>query len=578
VSHYSLQSEDRKFLINTTPLNLSFIPLFFKNPIKLMMNRTKIFLLCFACILLGAAALNYNKTFEIAKNIEIFSNVYKEINANYVDETDPAQLMKTGIDAMLHQLDPFTNYISEVQIENWRISLEGKYNGIGVRAKKIGDYVTLTEVYKDYPAYKAGLKVGDQVIAVNGLNGKGKESEDLFQIVRGMPKSEIDLTIMRPGEKQKMNIKLVRDEVNIPNVPYSGMADETTGYVVLSTFTENAGKNIRDALKKLKAENPNLSNIILDLRDNGGGLLGEAVEVCNVFIPQGQLVASTRSKVKERDQQYKTNNIPFSADMPLVVLINKKSASASEIVSGTIQDLDRGVILGQISYGKGLVQNTRDVGYNAKVKLTIAKYYIPSGRCIQSVKYENGEPVHLPDSLRVPFKTRNGRTVYDGGGVRPDVELPDADYPAIVQKIIDQDHIFNYCTEYTLSNTLPTDPRSFQFTGFDHFLEYLKQKKFDDRNQMEIKLEELQALNSKEADKNLTGSLASIKSQLDQKQWVEINTHRELISNIIEEEIVSRIFYQEGILQKRMSHDPVIAEALNLLKSKDRYQKILSKP
>jgi carboxyl-terminal processing protease len=542
------------------------------------MNRFKLFLLIIAGFLLTSAALNYNKTFEIAKNIEIFANVYKEINANYVDETDPAQLMKTGIDAMLHQLDPFTNYISEVQIENWRISLEGKYNGIGVRAKKIGDYVTITEVYKDYPAFKAGLKVGDQVVAVNGLDGKGKESEDLFQIVRGMPKSEIEMTVLRPGDKQKINIKLVRDEVNIPNVPYSGMVDDKTGYVVLTTFTENAGKNIRDALKKLKADHPDMNSVILDLRDNGGGLLGEAVEVCNVFLPQGQLVASTRSKVKERDQQYKTSNVPFSSDMPLVVLINKKSASASEIVSGTIQDLDRGVILGQISYGKGLVQNTRDVGYNAKVKLTIAKYYIPSGRCIQSVKYENGEPVHLPDSLRVPFKTRNGRTVYDGGGIRPDVELPDADYPDIVQKIIDQDLIFNYCTEYNLNHPAPVDPKSFQFSDFDHFMDYLKSKKFDDHDPMEIKLEELQKLNARQNDQSLAAPMAAIKADLNQKQWQDIKKYKELISNIIEEEIVSRSFYQEGILQKRMVHDPVIAEALKILESKDRYQKLLSKP
>jgi carboxyl-terminal processing protease len=542
------------------------------------MSRKYLIISLSACFVFCVAALNYNKTFEIAKNIEIFANVYKEINANYVDETNPAQLMKTGIDAMLHQLDPFTNYISEVQIENWRIALEGKYNGIGVRAKKIGDYVTITEVYKDYPAFKAGLKVGDQIVAVNGQDGKGKESEDLFQIVRGMPKSEIDMTVSRPGEKQKLTIKLVRDEVNIPNVPYSGMVDSMTGYVVLTTFTENAGKNIREAVKKLKAEHAGMNSVILDLRDNGGGLLGEAVEVCNVFLPQGQLVASTRSKIKERDQQYKTNNVPFSSEMPLVVLINKKSASASEIVSGTIQDLDRGVILGQISYGKGLVQNTRDVGYNAKVKLTIAKYYIPSGRCIQSVKYENGEPVHLPDSLRVPFKTRNGRTVYDGGGIKPDVELPDADYPDIVQKIIDQDLIFNYCTDYCLNHPAPLDPKSFQFAGYDQFIDYLKKKKFDDHSPLEVKLDEMQSINSKIKDQNLTAELSSIRNELEQKQWLELNKYRELISNIIEEEIVSRSFYQEGILQKRMSHDPVIADAVKILQSKDRYQKLLAKP
>lgn len=541
-----------------------------------MSKKSQLIIVLGSFILFGAA-VTVNKNFEIAKNIEIFANVYKEINANYVDETEPSALMKTGIDAMLHQLDPFTNYISEVQIENYRIAVEGKYNGIGVKAKKIGDYVTITEVYKDYPAFKAGIKVGDQVLAINGLDGKGKDSEDLFQIVRGMPKSEVEFTILRPGEKSKMNLKLVRDEVNIPNVPYSGMASGDVGYVVLSTFTENAGKNVREAVKKLKEDHPGLKAVILDLRDNGGGLLGEAVEVCNVFIPQGQLVASTRSKVKERDHQYKTNGSPLEPDLPMAVLINNKSASASEIVSGTIQDLDRGVIIGQISYGKGLVQNMKDVGYNAKVKLTIAKYYIPSGRCIQSVKYENGEPVHLPDSLRVAFKTRNGRTVYDGGGVRPDIELPDANYPQIVQKLIDQDHIFQYCTAYTLANPAPQDAKSFVFNGFEDFINYLRKNNFDDLNPLETKLEELEKLNRKEKDKMLEETLAGIKSKLNEKQWFELNKYKDLISHIIEEEIVSRSFYEEGGLQKRMTHDPTIAEALNVLNDKDRYQKLLSR-
>lgn len=345
-----------------------------------MKKNYKIALIGLGLLFIVGAGFTYDKYFEIAKNIEIFANVYKEINANYVDETDPSKLMKAGIDAMLNTLDPFTNYISEVQIENYRLAIEGKYNGIGARAKKIGDYVTITEVYKDYPAFKAGLQIGDQVLAVNGLDAKGKDSEDLYQIMRGMPKSEVQVTIMRPGSKEKLNLKLVRDEVNIPNVPYSGMVNENIGYIILNTFTENAGKNVQDAFKKLKAENPGLKGIIFDLRENGGGLLHEAVNVCNTFLPQGQLIASTRSKIRETDQSYKTNSNAVDEVIPLVILINKNSASASEIVSGTIQDLDRGVLIGQISYGKGLVQNTKDVGYNAKVKLTISKYYIPSGR------------------------------------------------------------------------------------------------------------------------------------------------------------------------------------------------------
>lgn len=542
------------------------------------MKKRNILTILSAAFILCLAAFTYNKEFEIAKNIEIFANVYKEINSNYVDETNPSSLMKTGIDAMLHQLDPFTNYISEVQIENYRLAFEGKYNGIGVRAKRIGDYVTVTEVYQNYPAFKAGIKVGDQVLAVNGQDGKGKESEDLFQIVRGMPKSEVEFTIKRPGIKEKLNLKLVRDEVNIPNVPYSGMVNADVGFIYLSTFTENAGKNVREALNKLKADHPNMKGAILDLRENGGGLLSEAVEVSNVFIPQGQLVASTRSKLKEREQLYKTSNPPADPTIPLVVLINNHSASASEIVSGTIQDLDRGVILGQISYGKGLVQNTKDVGYNAKVKLTIAKYYIPSGRCIQSVKYENGEPVHLPDSLRVAFKTRNGRTVYDGGGVKPDIELPDADNPRIIKKLIDQDLIFNYCTEFCLKNPAPTDPKSFEFAGFEDFISYLKLKQFDDLDTLEVKLNEIQNLSAKEGDQTIDETVSKMKNHLNQKQWSELTKHKSLISNIIEEEIVRRSFYEEGSIQKKMVHDPIIKEALSILSDPLRYSKILGKP
>ncbi len=521
--------------------------------------------------------VDYNKHFEIIKNIEIFTNVYKEINAHYVDETDPAKLMKSGIDAMLHQLDPFTNYISEVQIENYRLVYEGKYNGMGVRAKRIGDYVTITEVYKDFPADKAGIRVGDQVISVNGLDGKGKESEDLFQIMRGMPKSEVDLKIARPGENKPIAVTLVRDEVNIPNVPYSSMIDSATGYIQLSTFTENAGRNVRDALKKLKKDHPSMKGVILDLRDNGGGLLSEAVEVCNVFLPQNQLIATTRSKLKEKDQAYHTLGVSEDSELPLVTLINGKSASASEIVSGCLQDLDRGVVLGQISYGKGLVQNTKEVGYNAKVKLTIAKYYIPSGRCIQSVQYENGEPVHLPDSLRVPFKTRNGRTVYDGGGVQPDVEIPNANLPDRVQKILDQDYLFNYCTQLLIKNGFPPDPLLFKFTDYQDFKSYLKLQGFDDHHPVKQKIAELQNLTGSSEYASLMTSLDQMKTQASDLHWKSLDQYQELLNHLIEEEIALRVGYQSAAIQKKMQHDPVVRQAMQVLADPVRYKKLLAK-
>jgi carboxyl-terminal processing protease len=530
-----------------------------------------------ALLLSSAVFVSYDKHFEIARNIEIFANVYKEINAHYVDETDPSRLMKAGIDAMLQQLDPFTNYISEVQIENYRLVYEGKYNGMGVRAKKMGDYVTITEVYRGYPADVAGIRVGDQILAVNGLDGKGKESEDLFQIMRGMPRSSVVLTIARPGEQGSLQLTLERDEVNIPNVPYAGMVSDSVGYILLTTFTENAGKNVREAFKKLRSANPSLNAMILDLRDNGGGLLGEAVEVCNVFLPQGQLIATTRGKNKEKDQAYHTRQTAEDAQIPLVVLINGKSASASEIVSGTIQDLDRGLVVGQISYGKGLVQNTREVGYNAKVKLTIAKYYIPSGRCIQSVRYENGEPVHLPDSLRVPFKTRNGRRVYDGGGVKPDLELPAANHPEIVQQVLDRDYIFHYATAYCLKYSAPDSVRNFQFAEYPDFRDFLERKRFDDGSLLKQRIADLSTEASKEAPTSpLLPEIDKLKEMAQKRQWEALDRNAGLICDLIEEEIVGRTGYREAIIQKRMDHDPVILEASLLLADRTRYQRLLS--
>ena len=542
------------------------------------MSKKFFILLSTVFLLIGASSFYYDKYFEITKNIEIFANVYKEINNNFVDETNPSKLMKVGIDAMLASLDPFTNYISEAQIENYRLTVEGKYNGIGAKAKKMGDHLTITEVFKDYPAYKAGLRAGDQILKVNNQDAKGKDSEDLNHIMRGIPKSEVDVEILRPGSSQSQKFTIIRDEVNIPNVPYSSMLRDSIAYISLTTFTDNAGKNVQDALRKLKAENANIKGVILDLRDNGGGLLHEAVNVCNTFVPAGQTIASTRSKQKEKDMTYKTQMNPVDESIPVAVLINKNSASASEIVSGTLQDLDRAVILGQISYGKGLVQNTRDVGYNAIVKLTIAKYYIPSGRCIQSVKYENGEVVHLPDSLRTLFKTKNGRPVYDGGGIKPDIEVPEANFPEIVQKIVDQDFIFNYVTHYLLKNSAPEKPENFEFNQFNDFVDYLKQNKFDDKSDAESKWADFEKELKKSGQSSLITQTQTIKNNLDQLQWLQIQDNKDLISNLIEEEIASRTGYESGRYAKRLGQDKLVAEAISTLLSNEKMKSILHTP
>ena len=393
---------------------------------------------------------DHGKYFEIAKNIEIFTNLYKEINTYYVDDLDPAKLMRTGVDAMLESLDPYTNYISESEIEGFRYITEGKYNGIGAQIRIIDELITITEPYQDSPADKAGLKAGDQLLAVDGKSAKGKTSDEVNEILKGYPGTEVELTIKRPGESKDLKIKLVRDEVSVPNVPYSGLVSNNVGYIALTTFTREAGRNVGTALKELTSQNENLAGIILDLRGNGGGLLAEAVNISNLFIDKGELVVTTKGKVKDWDRSFKTLNPVMDADIPLTVLIDGGSASASEIVSGVIQDLDRGVLMGQRSYGKGLVQNTRDVGYNSRVKMTIAKYYIPSGRCIQSVEYEDGEPADIPVEKREEFKTRSGRVVLDGGGVMPDIKI-DKDGTSNILEVLDEKNFaFNFVTEFIL--------------------------------------------------------------------------------------------------------------------------------
>lgn len=528
-------------------------------------------------LLFSFAAFTFNdKYFEIIKNIEIFSNVYKEVNENYVDGTNPSKLMKVGIDAMLGALDPFTNFYSEAQVEDYRLTTEGKYNGIGAKGKKMGDYVVITEIYKDYPAFKAGLKIGDQIVAVNGQDAKGKSAEDLYQIMRGIPKSEVNLTVYRPGASNKETLKLIRDEVNIPNVPYSGMVNESIGYLTLTTFTEKSGANVQAAVHKLKNENPGLKSVILDLRENGGGLLGEAVQVCNTFIPSGVLIASTKGKEKQYNAMYKTMGPAIDEKIPLAVLINKNSASASEIVSGTIQDLDRGVIIGQLSYGKGLVQNTKEVGYNSRVKFTTAKYYIPSGRCIQNVKYENGVKVKLPDSLRSTFKTKNGRKVLDGGGIEPDIELPDADYHFVVQRLLDDNWIFNFCTEYSLNNPPPADPKTYEFNDIDLFLKYLRDKHFDDQSEIEKRLFALEDQSIKDNNQLINDDIQKMKSELEMRQWYDIDKNKLIIIQLIEEELVYRQFYEPGKVQCRFKKDPYILKAIEVLSDKDKYNRILA--
>lgn len=528
-------------------------------------------------LVLGMAATQNpnNRHFEILKNLEIFSNLYREINTSYVDDVDPATLMRTGVDAMMESLDPFTNYISETEIEGYRFMTEGKYNGIGAVSRKMGDYVTITELYEDHAADKAGLRPGDKLIAIDGKDAIGKDPEAINNILRGFPGTEVELTIRRPGSSDDFNVTLVRGEVQVPNVPYKGMVSDDIGYIALTTFTRNAGINVSSALRELQAANPNMKGVIFDLRDNGGGLLSEAVNVSNVFVPRNELVVTTKGKVKDWDRSFNTTGEPVDLDIPLTVLINKRSASASEIVSGVIQDYDRGVLLGQRSYGKGLVQHTRDIGYNSKLKLTTAKYYIPSGRCIQSVEYENGEPVSIPDEKRTPFKTRNGRTVLDGGGVKPDIVIDELSDAAIVKGLLEQHLIFDYVTQYCLKHDSIDKVEDFHFTEFDTFVDFLGNKDFHYDTDSEKLLKKLDK-KSMEEGYNLTNQINELKANIEASKKNALVKHQKEITDLIEKEIASRYHFQEGKIKMGLRNDTEIKEAIELLRNQNEYEKVLA--
>lgn len=547
------------------------------------MNQIKISLRLLALVFIGFSSIatidtDHNKYFEISKNIEIFTNTYKEINTYYVDDLDPGKLMRIGLDAMLAHLDPYTNYISETEIEGFRYITDGKYNGIGAMIFKIGDYVTITEPYDNCPAQKAGLKAGDIILSVDGKSAQGKSTDDVRAILKGFPGTEVKLKIRRPGEAKDKDIVLVRDEVIVPNVPYSGMVSDEVGYVALTTFTRNAGKNVGDAIKKLKADNPGMKGVIFDLRGNGGGLLTEAVNVSNVFIPKGEMVVTTKGKVADWDRSFKTLNKSIDEQIPLVVLIDKGSASASEIVSGVIQDLDRGVLIGQRSYGKGLVQNTRDVGYNSKVKMTTAKYYIPSGRCIQGVSYEDGEPIDIPDSLRTVFKSRNGRTVLDGGGVSPDLPVKkDMDVP-IIRDLLRKHMIFEYATEYTIKHPQIDSVDLFRFNEFDQFAAFLQKKNFKYETKSEKVLAKLQRVADDEGFADAVATdMKTIQNKIETEKKNELYENKAAIISLIEKEIASRYYFQKGRIQIGLRNDQEIKEALAIIKDQKRYEELLTK-
>lgn len=515
-----------------------------------------------------------DKFFEIMKAIEVYTNVYKEVNTYYVDDIEPNKLMRTGIEAMVGSLDPYTNYISETDVELARLRQSGKYQGIGADIEYIDGLPTILTLFKNQPADKAGVKTGDRILKVDGRETEGYNREQLEEIMRGFPGTTMKLTVDRPGMGKK-DLELIRGDVNIPNVPYSGMLANNVGYVALTTFTRQAGKNVRDAVAKLRADNPDLSGVVIDLRNNGGGLLNEAVEIVNIFVPKGELIVTTKGKVREWDRSYETQGNPLDLDLPVAVLINERSASASEIVSGSLQDLDRAVLIGQRSFGKGLVQNIMETGYGSRVKITTAKYYIPSQRCIQALEYVDGKPVDIPDDQRAVFKTRAGRKVLDGGGVAPDIELAVLGGKAVTQGLLDDYVIFDFVNEWVTKNETIDSVADFRFQDWAQFEAFIQRGDFEYDSKAEKALQK--AMKEAETEGyNITAQLKAVQEQVNQEQLAAIKQYKAEIISIIEKEISGRYYYQRGQVQMGLRNDQEVQEAISVLNDPVRYQKLLS--
>ncbi len=521
------------------------------------------------------------ENFQIAKNLDIYYTLFRELNLYYVDETDPAELVKNSIDKMLNDLDPYTVYIPESQMEDYKFMTTGQYGGIGALIRRSGDFVIITEPYEGFPAFKAGLKAGDKIVEIDGKTVKGRGSEDISELLKGEPNTEIKLGVERPGSTKIIEKIVIREKIKINSIAYSGMLNDSIGYIRLSSFTENCSKEVKTAFQGLQKKNQ-LKYLIFDLRNNPGGLLMEAVAVSNLFIPKGQEIVSTKGKVKQWNRAYNAMDDALDLKIPIAVLVNSGSASASEIVSGVIQDLDRGVIIGTRTFGKGLVQTTRDLSYNSKLKLTTAKYYIPSGRCIQALDYshrnEDGSVGHIPDSLITEFKTKGGRSVYDGGGVMPDIKVEPQILSKISISLYTKNLIFDFATEYQQKHDTIPSVENFNLDDaiYEDFVKFLANKEFDYTLESEQAITDLEEIIKKEKyESEVATELAQLRSKLAHDKNKDLKLFKQEIIDLLREEIVSRYYYQTGRAKANLIHDPVLAKAIEVVANKEIYDSIL---
>ncbi|MCP9746620.1 S41 family peptidase [Lacihabitans sp. CS3-21] len=546
-------------------------------------KKLRLFLLGFLLMVtIGFSAYKVDdRLFEIAKNLDVFATMYKELNALYVDEINPTKAMRVGIQAMLKELDPYTVFYPEDEIEDYFTMNVGAYNGIGATIEYFEGKHVVSMLYEDSPADKAGIKIGDQVLKINNVDVTDKTDAEFGRLLKGQTGTSVKLSLERVGQSKPLQISVGRDVIKTPNVPHYGMINDEVGYIQLTDFSRTAAKEIKTATLELKDKG--MKNLVLDLRGNPGGLLNMAVEICNFYLPKNLLVVETKGKVKEWNYKYQTKEQPLDTDMPIVVLINGRSASASEIVGGTLQDYDRAVLIGQRSFGKGLVQITKDLSYNTKMKVTTSKYYIPSGRCIQAIDYghrqADGSFGKLPDSLRVPFKTKNGRMVLDGAGIDPDITTKSADQSDYVKTLVKNKMIFYFANKFYFDNQneKPKENFSLENKTMGEFESWLKNQKFVYETADQKGIDAL-IKSSKES-----GDYSKMKANLDDlKKVADLNTQGmvkknwEQIKEALELEILSRYYYQKAMKFVAFEKDKDIQEALKLFGNPQKYKSLLA--
>ncbi|WP_046743435.1 S41 family peptidase [Kordia zhangzhouensis] len=540
--------------------------------------KKRVIIPALALVLLFGAVSFKSDFFEIAKQIEIFTTMFKQLNMNYVDETNPAELMDGAIKEMLSDLDPYTKFYNEQDVEDAKIRNSGEYSGIGAAVRRNNNKIIIIEPYKEYPADKAGLKAGDEIIKIGDIV-IADFKEDTGELLKGAANSKVTIVYKRQGKEY--TTELTRSKIEVDAVPFYKMIDDKTGYIVLAKFNKKASAQTKEALEKLKEEGA--ERIVLDLRGNPGGLLRESIDIVNLFVPKGEVIVTTKSKVKKYNRVYKTRKQPIDTEIPLVVLVNGRSASASEIVSGALQDLDRAVIIGARSFGKGLVQQPKKLTYGTQLKVTISRYYTPSGRCIQALDYwnrdENGNAIRVNESDYNAFKTKKGRTVYDGGGINPDIEIASQKTSDFTKSLIDNLVIFDYATEFYTKNTLASlNDFSFNEANYNAFKQNVSASGFDyyeTNTEKELK----KIMTTKEAEdfgnsvsKEYKDLLASIK----QSKIEALNTYKEQIQKQLKNEIIKRYFYREGLYEYQLTNDEAIKTATKLLANKVKYEAILN--